>query len=163
MASWGDVVREAPALAGSARRCFDAHKHKVLATLRADGSPRLSGIEATFVAGDLWLGMMDQSRKAEDLQRDARLVLHSATADPEMADGDAKLAGRAVEIDDPAMRQALVAAQGNPPRDDTAEPFHLFRVDISDLVVTGLGGDPPDHLVIETWREGHGITRVERR
>ena len=162
MARWDDFVREAPALAEHARRVFDAHKHKMLATLRSDGSPRLSGIEANVVQGDLWLGMMDQSRKALDLRRDPRLALHSATADPEMADGDAKIAGRAVEVDDPGTKQELIAAQGNPP-DEVPEPFHLFRVDVSEVVVITLGGDPPDRLVIETWREGRGVTRVERQ
>src|SRR2546426_12000890 len=42
-------------------------------------------------------------------------------------------------------------------------PFHLFRVDVDEIVLTTLGGDPPDHLVIETWRERRGTTRVERR
>jgi hypothetical protein len=156
-------VSEAPALAKLARRLFDEHKHKVLATVRSDGAPRLSGIEANFVHGDLWLGMMDQSRKARDLQRDPRLALHSATADPEMPEGDAKLTGRAIEVDDPVKKQELVAAQGNPPEEGPPEPFHLFRVDVSEVVVTSLGGDPPDRLVIETWREGRGVTRVERR
>ncbi len=163
MARWDDVVREAPVLAEHASRVFDANKHKVLATLRADGSPRVSGVEANFVAGDLWLGMMDQSRKAKDLRRDPRLALHSTTADPDMADGDAKIAGRAVEIDDNAKKQELVAAQGNPPEEGPPEPFHLFRVDVSEVVVITLAGDPPDRLVIETWREGRGITRVERK
>jgi hypothetical protein len=164
MARWDDVAREEPAFAEAVQRCFDAHKHKMLGTLRADGSPRLSGIEANFVAGDLWLGMMDQSRKALDLRRDPRLALHSTTADPEMTDGDARISGRGVEIDDDSKKQELIAAQGNPP-DQAPEPdeFHLFRVDIAEVVRITLGGDPPDRLVIETWREGGGLTRVERQ
>jgi len=67
------------------RPLFDAHKHKTLATLRKDGSPRISGIEVDFVDGDLWLGAMWQSRRALDLRRDPRFALHSATAD----DGEA--------------------------------------------------------------------------
>jgi hypothetical protein len=163
VARWDEVVREAPALAEHASRVFDVHKHKVLATVRADGSPRVSGVEANFVQGDLWLGMMDQSRKAKDLQRDPRLALHSTTADPDMADGDAKIAGRAVEVDDPARKHELIAAQGNAPEEGSPEPFHLFRVDVAEVVVITLGGDPPDRLVVETWREGRGVTRVERQ
>lgn len=41
-------------------------------------------------------------------------------------------------------------------------PSHLFRADIAELVVTAVG-DPPDHLVIESWHEGRGVTRLERR
>src|SRR5215213_7781883 len=99
MASWSEVEAAAPELVARARATMDAHKHKVLATLRRDGSPRVSGIEATFTDGELWLGMMPGSRKAHDLRRDPRLALHSATEDPPddptAWPGDAKLTGRA--------------------------------------------------------------------
>ena len=98
MASWSEVEAAAPELAARARAALDAHKHKVLATLRRDGSPRLSGIEATIVDGELWLGMMPGSRKAMDLRRDPRLALHSASVDPTDDDpsawpGDASVCG----------------------------------------------------------------------
>src|SRR4029453_12710299 len=103
MASWKEIEAAAPELAGRARASFDAHKHKVLATLRRDGSPRISGIEASFADGQLWLGMRPGSRKALDLRRDPRLALHSASVDPPEDPsgwaGDAKLSGRAVEVD----------------------------------------------------------------
>ena len=67
----------------------------MLATLRRDGSPRISGIEVTFADGQLWLGMMPDSRKALDLQRDPRFALHSAPLDADLKDGDAKISGRA--------------------------------------------------------------------
>jgi hypothetical protein len=92
--TWDDVKKATPELALAVQRGFDTHIHKTLATLRADGSPRISGQEASFRDGQLWLGMMPDSRKAKDLLRDPRLALHSATVDPEMPDGDAKLATR---------------------------------------------------------------------
>jgi hypothetical protein len=58
MASWSDVSLAAPAFAAAVRAILDAHKHKTLATLRKDGSPRISGIEVDFVDGELWLGAM---------------------------------------------------------------------------------------------------------
>jgi Pyridoxamine 5'-phosphate oxidase len=165
MATWNEVRRAAPELAAAVQRRFDAHKHKTLATLRADGSPRISGIEASFSDGELWLGMMPDSRKARDLQRDPRFALHSATADPEMTDGDAKISGRALEITDQPTIDAFVAAHPDETGagDDASPPsFHLFRTDIGEIVLTTIG-DPADHLVIETWRERRGVTRVERR
>jgi hypothetical protein len=66
MASWNDIALVAPEFAAAVRALFDAHKHKTLATLQKDGSPRISGIEVDFVDGDLWLGAMWQSRKALD-------------------------------------------------------------------------------------------------
>jgi hypothetical protein len=159
MATWKEVEDAAPELAARARAAFDAHKHKLLATLRKDGSPRISGIEATFADGQLWLGMMPGSRKALDLRRDPRLALHSASLDPpdDPTDwtGDAKLAGRAVEVDDPARLARLGAGE-------EAGEAHLFRVEVTELVHTRVG-DPPDHLVIEVWQEGRGLRRLQRR
>jgi hypothetical protein len=157
MASWGEIESSAPELAERARAAFDAHKHKVLATLRRDGSPRISGIESEIVDGDLWLGMMPGSLKAKDLQRDGRFALHSASEDPPAWPGDAKVAGRAVEVDDDAARAALVAAQGND--EQPSGFFHLFRCELDELVVVRVEGGK---LVVESWHEGRGVRRLER-
>jgi hypothetical protein len=61
MASWGEFETEQPALAANVRERFDVRKHKTLATLRADGSPRISGIEVEFSDGEIFLGMMPDS------------------------------------------------------------------------------------------------------
>jgi len=163
VATWTDVKKAAPELALAVQRSFDAHIHKTLATLRADGSPRISGQEAPFREGELWLGMMPDSRKAKDLQRDPRLALHSATVDPEMPDGDAKLSGRAEEITDQETFDWFIGQEREEKGEEPPQPFHLFRVEVDEIVLTTLGGDPPDHLVIETWRDRRGTTRVERR
>ncbi len=93
---WSEFEEAEPEFAGRVRAVFDAHIHKTMATLRADGSPRVSGTEAPFTDGDLRLGMMERSAKARDLLHDSRLAIHSATVDAELADGDAKVSGRAV-------------------------------------------------------------------
>jgi hypothetical protein len=145
MPSWREIETEAPELAALARSLFDAHKHKTLATLRRDGSPRISGIEVELSDdGELLFGGMWRSVKALDLQRDARFALHSGSADPPGWDGDAKLAGRAVEITEPDKRS------------------HLFRADITELTVVHLN-EGRDALVIESWHAGRGVTRRERR
>ncbi|HEY1296228.1 MAG TPA: pyridoxamine 5'-phosphate oxidase family protein, partial [Chloroflexota bacterium] len=81
MSRWQDVVDTAPEFADRAQRLFQARKHKTLATLRSDGSPRISGTETQFADGDVWLGMMPDSLKARDLRRDPRLALHSPSVD----------------------------------------------------------------------------------
>ena len=160
MASWSDIEREAPELAERARAFFDAHKHKTLATLRKDGSPRISGTEAEVVDGELMWGSMWRSVKALDLRRDPRFALHSGSQDPPAWSGDAKVSGRAEEIDDDDRRRALVAAQGNEGGESIGQ-FHLFRADVEELVVTRLN-DARDKLVIELWRPGEGVRTVER-
>ncbi|SRR5579884_4218867 len=155
MASWAEIEAEAPELAARARRFFDAHGHKTLATLRRDGSPRISGTEAQFVDGELWIGSMWQAVKALDLQRDPRFALHSGSDDPDDWTGDAKVAGRFEEVLDPELIARLngeAAAQG---------PTHLFRADIAELVVVGLD-DAREHLLIDSWHEGRGLTHRVR-
>jgi Pyridoxamine 5'-phosphate oxidase len=161
MASWNDVLRAAPDPAKLAQSRFEATGLGFLATLRADGSPRITGIEPSFSEGELWLGMMPGSRKALDLQRDPRLALHNASVDKAVADGDVRISGRGVEITDEEEKAAFVrrfeeaTGQSVPPG-----PMHLFRVDVTEVVTVRPAGD---HLVIEFWREGEGQKRIERR
>lgn len=150
MNAWRDVEREAPALARRVRELFDAHRHKTLATLRADGSPRISGIEATFDDGELTFGSMPNARKGRDLRRDPRFALHSATIDPVPGaeaqwPGEAKIAGRAL----------LVGAVSDQPDAD------LFHADIDEVVHTHLDG-AATMLVVEWWSPDAGLRRIER-
>jgi hypothetical protein len=109
-----------------------------------------------FADGELWLGSMWQSLKALDLRRNPRFALHSGPADPPDWTGDAKIAGRAEEVID-LERKATIIGEDAPPG-----PAHLFRADLTELVVVRLG-DPPDHLVIESWHAERGVIRRERR
>ena len=163
MPSWNEVEKAVPELAAAVQAAFDAHKHKVLATLRADGSPRLSGNEAAFRDGHVWLGMMHRSRKALDLLRDPRMELHSAPVDVELKHGDARMAGRATEVTDPdVIRNFAAASAGEHEGVEPPEPFHLFAIDINEVTLIRVG-DPPDHLVIESWTAKEGYRRIERR
>jgi hypothetical protein len=155
VASWREVEAEVPGLARRARRFFDANRHKTLATLRRYGSPRISGTEVDFADGEVWLGSMWRAVKALDLRRDPRFALHSGSADPDEGwEGDAKLAGTVEEVEDEAVKAARGGGAGG-------GPYHLFRADVTELVVIGLSG-ARDKLVIEAWHEGRGISRVER-
>jgi Pyridoxamine 5'-phosphate oxidase len=154
VARWSDVEREAPELAARARALFEAHRHKTMATLRKDGSPRISGIELEFRDGDVWFGSMWRAVKALDLQRDPRFAIHSGSDDPDAWNGDAKIAGRAEEMTD----REVAEDEGD---EEPSEPSHSFRLDISELSVVRLG-EPRDHLVIESWHEGRGVTSLRR-
>jgi hypothetical protein len=154
VARWGDVEADAPDLAARARAYLDAHTHKTIATIRRDGSPRISGTECLFVDGDLWFGSMFRATKALDLLREPRFALHSGSDDPATWGGDAKVAGTAEEVTDPARIDAVL----------TQRPeglLHLFRAEIAELVVVSLN-DTRDRMVVEAWHEGRGISRHER-
>jgi hypothetical protein len=135
MATWSEFEQAAPELADFARERLQAHRHLTIATLRRDGSPRISGIECEVSEGELWFGSMGQGVKALDLLRDPRFALHSGTGDAAQFDGDAKVSGLAVEV---------------PSEGDS----HRFRADIHEVSTVRHGGDPADHLVIDSWREG---------
>ncbi|AXI79880.1 pyridoxamine 5'-phosphate oxidase family protein [Peterkaempfera bronchialis] len=156
MATWQDFTDEAPELAAAVRARIEAHRHHVLATLRKDGSPRVSGTEARLHGPDLTVGSMWQAVKARDLQRDGRYALHANPGDGSMEGGDAKVAGRAVEVTDERELAAYQAATQPPPG-----PFHAFRLELDEVVLTEVVGG--DRLLIRTWRPGQGVTAVERR
>lgn len=158
MASFAQVESEEPEFAAQVRAAFDKHGHKVLATLRADGSPRVSGIEARLSDGELWLAGMPRSVKFVDLRRDPRMALHSGSDEPEAFTADAKVSGRAVEVTDPGELAAYAGREEVP---EELQPFELFRIELDQVVLTALS-DAKDGLVISAWRPGKGLTRTRR-
>jgi hypothetical protein len=141
--SWAKFEAEAPELAARVRERLEAHGHKTIATLRRDGSPRISGTEAVFEGEDLWIGSMQDALKARDLQRDPRYALHSASEDPDVWTGDAKVAGVAEEVSSP---------DGD---------SHRFRLDILEASTVSLSEDRKA-LVIEVWTPRSGVRTIRR-
>jgi hypothetical protein len=156
MTTWQEFTREAPELAMAVRARFTAHRHHVLATSRRDGSPRVSGTEVAFLGDELLISSMPGAVKALDLRRDGRFAIHANPGDGSMDGGDAKVAGIAHEVTEPAEHGALVRELKAPTPD-----AHVFRLDLQDVVLTSLARDP-DRLVIESWRPGREVARVER-
>jgi hypothetical protein len=146
MATWNEVMTDAPEFAQRVEQALTRNKHMTMATLRADGSPRISGTEIQVSDGELRLGSMSKARKALDLLRDPRVAIHGPTADPPEDPkgwiGEAKVSGRAVQM----------------PSEDAS---HQFRIDIDEVVFTHLNA-AGDRLVIESWHPGRGVEVVER-
>ncbi len=144
MATWSEFESAAPELAARVRERFDAHKHKTMATVRRDGSPRISGTETEFSDGELWIGSMWKAVKALDLQRDPRFAIHSATFDPDKDwPGEAKVAGVAEEID------------------TAGEKSHKFRLDVREASAVALNAERTK-LLIEVWTPERGVRVIER-
>ncbi len=157
MNSFADVEAEEPEFAARVRAAFDKHGHKILATLRADGAPRVSGIEMHFVDGEPWLAGMPDSVKFTDLRRDPRFALHSGSDEPDQFTADAKLSGRAYEAD-PEERRRYAAAAKIP---EEHMGFELFRVDLDQVVLTAVN-EERTALVISSWRPGRRLTSTSR-
>lgn len=153
MAGWTRFEEEAPEVAGATRTAFTRHVHHMLATVRRDGAPRVSGTEVIWARGELWLGSMWESPKARDLCRDPRYALHSGSDDPPHWEGDAKVAGTADEVTDSDLFAAVQATLDPQP----PARFHLFRLHIDEAIVLRLN-DAKDAMIATRWTRGGGVT-----
>jgi pyridoxamine 5'-phosphate oxidase-like protein len=155
MVTWKAFEEAEPEFAARVRRLFDAGRHKTIATLRADGSPRISGIECEIADGDLRFGSMTGARKGADLKRDPRFALHGPTFHPVEGKenewpGEAKIAGR-----------ALPASSGNRETAGEHPDADMFVADIVEVVITHLDAGATK-LVVESWTLERGLRTVER-
>jgi len=142
MATWSEFETAAPELAERVRASLKAHTHLTIATLRRDGSPRISGTEVQFADGELWIGSMANALKAKDLQRDPRFALHSGSQEPDEGLADAKVAGRAHEIPN--------------------QEHHKFRLDLTEASIVSLD-DAKEHLIIDLWTADGGVKQIKRK
>ncbi len=137
MPSWSDFATAAPDLAATVRARLDAHPYKLIATLRKDGAPRVSGIEVEFLDdGELRAGSMPASVKVYDLDRDGRFCLHNTPAPQAQWDGDAKLTG--------------VAHPTTGPRDEA----RYYRLELREVATVGVGSTG---LAITVWTPERGV------
>jgi hypothetical protein len=97
---WRDFEAAAPHLAQRGRERFERTRVALIATIRRDGSPRISPVEPYLALGHLLLGVMSRSAKAGDLARDARCAIHSSVSDVKGSEGEFRLHGRAIAVDD---------------------------------------------------------------
>jgi hypothetical protein len=143
--TWKEFAESAPELASRVQALFTSHKHHTMATVRRDGSPRISGTEVQITDGQLRFGMMSGARRGWDLRRDPRLAIHTQGIDPLDDDrsawpGEAKISGSATEVN------------------AGAEPGGDYQVDITEVVLTYLDGN----LRIDHWSVHRGIVGYTR-
>lgn len=145
MASWAEFEAAEPKFASRVRKLMSTRKHVTMATLRRDGSPRISGTEVQFAGNYMTIGSMPRAVKANDLLRDPRVAIHGPSNDPAQSGswrGEAKIAGRAVEV-------------------PTSGEDHAFEIDIAEVVITRLNS-ARSGLVIESWTPARGYRVTER-
>jgi hypothetical protein len=151
VARWSDIENNEPELARLVRARFECHPHHVLGTVRADGSPRLSGINVFFSDGHLWWGSMTGARKAVDVRRDQRVALYSAPLHEDMTGGDASISGLVIPIDGDMVRQW---------KPETPADGEFFEVDVTRLHLVEV---VDDELVISMWDKANGLRIVKRQ
>jgi hypothetical protein len=162
MVTWQQFVSEAPRIAEVFTRRHGATGNLcLLATLRSDGFPRISPMEPGVFEGRLLLVGMPGTTKFRDLGRDPRFCLHTATVDPYVGDGDAKLWGRAVNEQDPALHERfatnLFETSGMDLRGQAFDPFY-----VADLTGASSVTFEDGQLTITIWRPGQGERLVRK-
>lgn len=184
MRTWTQFATDAPELAERARAVLTSTTNAVLATLRRDGSPRVSGIDPFFAEGELWIGSMPGARKGQDLRRDPRVALHCIPWESRRVregreapgDADAKLTGRAVLVTDPLEAARIFATLAHDRRADPATdapgtdapaadeqgpdaPGDLFRIEPETVTVLSVDGE---ELVVDRWSATDGRRTFRR-
>ena len=131
---WVELTRRQPGLAELGQQRLLGPGVVLVATIRGDGTPRLSPVEPFVLDGILWLSMLWHSRKAADLLRDPRILVHSIITSRDGGEGEFKIRGTA-RAEGSAAVQARYAAAVGASLGWSPEPgrFHLFAVSIGDV------------------------------
>jgi len=164
---WSEMQNGQPRLAALGRQRLLEPGVVLVATIRRDGTPRISPVEPFVLDGSLWLSMMWQSKKAADLLRDPRILVHSVVTGPHTDEGEFKIRGTASAEQDPAVQQRYADAVAAP-LGWSPEPgrFHLFAVSISEVTFIGYDDATGDQHVAmwpparEFVRRGTSATSV---
>jgi len=148
---WSDIEQAQPGLAKLAHDRLIGPGVVLVATVRRDGTPRLSPVEPLILDGDLWLSMMWHSAKALDLLRDPRILVHNIIASRSGTDGEFKIRGTARQEDEPRLQRRYADTVASTLGWDP-EPgkFHLFAVDIEHTAVISYD-EPTGDQHVATW------------
>jgi Pyridoxamine 5'-phosphate oxidase len=152
---WADFAETAPELAELGKERFQRAGIVLVGTIRKDGTPRISPVEYYEVDGHLLLGMMWQSFKANDLLRDPRCLVHSVVTSRAGDEGEFKLRGRAVAVEDHRLREAYGDATEAEIDWRPTGPFHLFSLDIEEAAFVTY---EEDEQRTTRWTGEEGVT-----
>ncbi|MFE9190293.1 pyridoxamine 5'-phosphate oxidase family protein [Micromonospora sp. NPDC007208] len=153
MASWSEFAADEPRLADGIRVLLQQYGpgFGYLATVRADGGPRVHPVSPVISAEGLFCFIID-SPKRRDLERDGRYALHSFPA--EESDDEAYVAGRARPVTDPVRVAQLAQSARAEPQVDWR--LFEFTVDVAMLTrreqhIAGIPGLAPGRPAVRVW------------
>jgi hypothetical protein len=156
---WSQMTSRQPKLGKLAEERLLAPGVVLVASIRRDGTPRLSPVEPFVLDGTLWLSMLWESRKVADLIRDPRVLVHSVITNRDGGEGEFKIRGIARAEHDPQVQRqyadAVAASLGWKPEPGRC---HLFDIDIENVVYIRYDDATGDqHLA--SWPPGREFIR----
>lgn len=134
MATWGDFRRAEPELASFGEGRLKAGP-AYLATVRADGRPRVFPVQAIVADEALYLFMEPTSPKGRDLRDRGWFALHNGVPDNSGTGGELYVTGTGTPVDDPAVREIAVAAATYDPEDR----YVLFELHVTEARCNAYG------------------------
>lgn len=162
MASWSEFAADEPRLADGIRVLLQQYGpgFGYLATVRADGGPRVHPVSPVITAEGLFCFIID-SPKRRDLERDGRYALHSFPA--EESDDEAYVAGRARPVTDPVQVALLAQSARAEPQGDWR--LFEFTVDVAMLTrreqhIAGVPGLAPGRPAVRVWLDPNAPAAV---
>jgi len=147
MTTWAEFAEAAPELAAFGERRFREAQVAYVATVRADGSPRVHPATPILWEGRLFLFMEPTSPKGHDLRREPRYAMHSLVTDQNGNPGEFHIKGRGQPVDEPTVRARVAGAAPYEP----AERYVLFEFSVEEAASTDYEGNEP---VRRRWRAG---------
>lgn len=134
MIDWAQFATVSPALAFFGKARFE-NRIAYLATIRADGSPRVHPVSPFLAENHLIVYMEPASPKGHDLRRDARYCMHCTVEDNSGGQGEFLIKGQAEEIEDRKTREQVFDAAraiGYNPK----ERYIIFELSIEEALMT---------------------------
>ena len=144
--TWQALEEAAPLIAAYAQERL-AGRVAYLATVQADGGPRVHPVTPIIGAGRLFIFMEPTSPKGRDLQRDGRYALHCGVEDNSGGAGEVIVRGRGTLVETPELRAAAIASASYQPSDR----YILFELLVEQVDVTIY---EPEGVRRERWRAG---------
>jgi hypothetical protein len=146
---WGAFAEAEPELAAFGAGLLNASP-AYIATIRADGSPRVHPFTPIVTADGLFLFMEPTSPKGRDVTGRGWFAVHSGVPDMKGTGGEFAVSGRGFPVDDAEVREAVALAAPYQP----AERYVLFELRLREARCNGYGDVPlPEH---QRWAAAKG-------
>jgi len=110
MVTWGQFSEEDPEMAALGHRILHSYGIAYIGTVRPDGGPRVTPISPAIVNDRIYLGVMPDTPKRRDLDRDPRCVVHTL---PGPNDSEVCLIARAHRISAEKVEELIATAPDN--------------------------------------------------